>query len=85
MDKAAVSRHVARLRELDLIHTEPSPDDGRVLLLTTTAKADRQLLAIRERWAHAYQERFADWDLAGLESLRDGLHRFNASATTDER
>lgn len=79
LDKAAVSRHVARLRELGLVSSVPSAQDGRVQRLTVTEKAEHQLLTIRERWGRAYEERFADWDLAALESLRDGLHRFNAA------
>lgn len=80
MDKAAISRHVSKLRELGLVESAPSPDDGRVQLLTATERADRQLVSIRARWAQAYDERFAEWDLADLEQLRDALRRFNAAA-----
>lgn len=77
MDKAAVSRSLSKLRDMGLVSTEASADDGRVQLLSVTPKADAQLRAIREKWAHSYHERFADWDGPSLESLRDNLRRFN--------
>ncbi|MFV0435479.1 MAG: MarR family winged helix-turn-helix transcriptional regulator [Leucobacter sp.] len=80
MDKALVSRQLSRLRELDLVQTEPSAEDRRVVLLTPTPQARELLDRIRERWAHAYHERFDSWSVRDLELLRDGLHRFNASA-----
>ncbi|KUF07836.1 MarR family winged helix-turn-helix transcriptional regulator [Leucobacter sp. G161] len=80
MDKSLVSRHVAKLRELDLIEANESPEDRRVQLLTTSPHAGGLLGGVRERWSNAYRERLADWSDAELESLRAGLHRFNASA-----
>lgn len=77
MDKAAVSRSLTKMREMALVSSEASADDGRVHLLSTTAKADARLTAIREKWAQSYHERFADWDVPSLASLRDSLHRFN--------
>ncbi|QZY51139.1 MarR family winged helix-turn-helix transcriptional regulator [Leucobacter tenebrionis] len=80
MDKAVVSRQIAKLRELGLVEAEASPEDRRVILLTATAHAGELLERIRRQWAHAYHERFADWSAEDLEQLRAGLHRFNASA-----
>lgn len=80
MDKAVVSRQIAKLRELGLVDAEPAAEDRRVVLLTTTPRAVELLERIRARWAHAYHERFADWSPEDLEGLREGLHRFNASA-----
>ncbi|PRI10187.1 MarR family winged helix-turn-helix transcriptional regulator [Leucobacter massiliensis] len=80
MDKAMVSRHIAKLRELGLVDTEPAPEDRRVILLTVSATAEEVLGRIRERWAHSYHERFANWSVEELEQLREGLHRFNASS-----
>ncbi|WP_449283299.1 MarR family winged helix-turn-helix transcriptional regulator [Leucobacter sp.] len=85
MDKAMVSRHIAKLRELELIETEAAPEDRRVILLTVSERARRLMERIRERWAHSYHERFEDWSLESLEQLRDGLHRFNASTEDAHR
>ena len=80
MDKAMVSRQITKLKELELIETQPSREDRRVVLLTPSPKAEDLLGAIRQKWAHAYHERFVDWSSDELEHLRAALHRFNASA-----
>lgn len=80
MDKAMVSRQLSKLRELELVETQPAAEDRRVVLLTPSPKAEELLGAIRQKWAHAYHERFADWSPGELEQLRVSLHRFNASA-----
>lgn len=80
MDKAVVSRQLAKLRELALVDAEPAAEDRRVVLLTTTPRAAEVLERVRTRWAHAYHERFAGWSADDLDGLREGLHRFNASA-----
>lgn len=80
MDKAVVSRQVAKLREMGLIEATPAPEDRRVQLLAVSAQGRELLGEIRQRWAHAYHERFTGWSNAELDALRSGLHRFNASA-----
>lgn len=80
MDKAVVSRQVAKLRELGLVEAEPAAEDRRVVLLTASSHAHELLDGIRVKWADAYHERFVGWSAAELDHLRSGLHRFNASA-----
>ncbi|MBL3687831.1 MarR family transcriptional regulator [Leucobacter zeae] len=80
MDKAMVSRQISKLRELGLVAAEPAAEDRRVILLTGSERAEEMLDGIRRQWAHAYHERFDGWSPADLETLRAGLHRFNASA-----
>lgn len=80
MDKSLVSRHVAKLRDLGLVEAEESPEDRRVQVLTVSEQATGLLSGVRERWSNAYRERLADWTEDELETLRAGLHRFNASA-----
>ena len=80
MDKSLVSRHVAKLRDLGLVEATESPEDRRVQLLTVSEHASGLLGDVRERWSNAYRERLADWSEEELESLRSGLHRFNAAA-----
>ncbi|MFT4235741.1 MAG: MarR family transcriptional regulator [Microbacterium sp.] len=79
LDKAAISRHVAKLREAGLIAAETSPDDGRVTLLTMSTAGHAAIDQVRANWTHAYVERFAGWAESDLEQLRRGLRHFNAS------
>ncbi|WP_217133360.1 MarR family winged helix-turn-helix transcriptional regulator [Leucobacter chinensis] len=78
MDKALVSRQIARLREFNLVEARPAPDDRRVQLLTGTAESEEIMAEVRTRWAHSYHERFEGWNASELLVLRDALHRFNA-------
>jgi len=80
MDKAVVSRQIAKLRELELVDAEPAPEDRRVVLLTATDLAKQHLDAVRESWAHDYHARFDGWSLDDLERLRHGLERFNEAS-----
>ncbi|UOR02218.1 MarR family winged helix-turn-helix transcriptional regulator [Leucobacter allii] len=80
MDKALVSRQIAKLRELGLVEAEPAAEDRRVMLLTGSAQARSIVDRIREQWAHTYHERFAGWGVDELTELMEALHRFNASA-----
>lgn len=80
MDKAMVSRQIAKLRELGFVEAEPAEDDRRVILLTASERAGKLLEGIRGQWAHEYHERFAGWSLDDLQVLRGGLHRFNAAS-----
>lgn len=80
MDKAVVSRQVAKLRELGLVDAEPAPEDRRVTHLTANETALGLVERIRERWALTYHERFDDWSLEELADLQHALHRFNTSA-----
>lgn len=85
MDKAMVSRHISKLRDLELIEAEAAPEDRRVILLTVSERAQELMERIREQWAHSYHERFEGWSVESLEELRAGLHRFNASAEDAHR
>lgn len=80
MDKAMVSRHVAKLRCLELLETEASAEDRRVQLLSVSARGGELLDRLHERSAEAYRERFDGWSVDELARLRDGLHRFNSAA-----
>ncbi|RGE23207.1 MarR family winged helix-turn-helix transcriptional regulator [Leucobacter sp. wl10] len=79
MDKALVSRQIAKLRELGFVAAEPAPEDRRVVLLTATPRAQELMSQLRERWAHLYHERFEGWSIGELEQLRRSLHRFNTA------
>ena len=80
MDKSLVSRQIARLRELGLVVATEAPDDRRVQLLTVSDEAKALAKRVRELWADDYRARFEGWSEEELETLRAGLHRFNASS-----
>lgn len=81
MDKATVSRQVARLRELDLVDAEASAEDRRVILLQTSQAARASLDRVHSQTAHDYHERFAGWSTNDLDRFRDTLRRFNGDAS----
>lgn len=80
MDKSLVSRQIAKLRDLGFVETAEAAEDRRVQLITVSPDAEKLLNHVRELWANSYRERFENWSDVELESLREGLHRFNASA-----
>lgn len=80
MDKSLLSRHITKLRELDLVVATESPEDRRVQLLTVSDHANELLDHVRSLWASSYRERFDGWTDEELESLRSGLHRFNVAS-----
>jgi len=80
LDKATVSRQVAKLREIGLVAAEPSAEDRRVILLSATAETRAAIDGLQGLTAAAYQERFADWSAGDLAELQRLLHRFNTTA-----
>ncbi|WP_449277027.1 DHA2 family efflux MFS transporter permease subunit [Leucobacter sp. GX24907] len=80
MDKAVVSRQVSKLRQLELIEAKASDEDRRVTLLRSSESAQHTIDRLHAENADAYSERFAEWSVDELETLRAGLHRFNQSS-----
>ncbi|MBO1900555.1 MarR family transcriptional regulator [Leucobacter weissii] len=78
-DKAVVSRQLSKLRRLGLVVAEPSAEDRRAALLTTTPEARERLHELHRRIAEDYRRRFAEWSEEDLGLLRELLRRFNAS------
>lgn len=80
LDKAVVSRQVAKLRALGLVEAKEAESDRRVMLLTASEKAQAAIEDLQARTAEDYRARFASWSDAELEQLQGMLHRFNATA-----
>lgn len=80
MDKAMVSREVAKLRRLELVDAQEAESDRRVILLTASPAAHSTVDGLQSRTAAEYRVRFADWSGDELAQLQSLLHRFNASA-----
>lgn len=79
MNKAAVSRQLSRLREMNMVSCVDSAEDRRMTLITITQVGLDLLDELRGRSADNYRERFADWPESDLEQLLTLLHRFNAA------
>jgi DNA-binding MarR family transcriptional regulator len=79
MDKGAVSRQVAALREMGLVDTRSDPDDGRATLLVATPTAREGLAAFRSESSSDYGRVFADWSTAELRDFAALLTKFNTS------
>jgi DNA-binding MarR family transcriptional regulator len=77
MDKSAVSRQIADLRQHDLVACAPSESDRRELLLTASPAAQEALRGFEATAAGAFGAGLLDWPAADLTTLRDLLHRFN--------
>jgi len=80
MDKAVVSRQVAKLRSLGFVDAKEADSDRRVILLTATAQAREAIDELHSRNAAEYHSRFDDWTREELTQLQQLLHRFNAQA-----
>lgn len=78
VDKATLSRQITKLRDVGLVRSDPSPQDGRIQMLTLTEKAQDLIAEARKKWVRVYRERFEGWSDEDLTRLRDGLHRFNS-------
>jgi DNA-binding MarR family transcriptional regulator len=77
VDKAAVSRQVQHLVDLDLLDKTPDPADGRATLLAPSEDACRRLGEVRQQRRRRLDERLGDWSDADLEDLVAALGRYN--------
>lgn len=79
IDKGAVSRHVVHLESLGLLTRACDPDDRRAQTIVATDEARRRVDAVRAVRREVVAGRLADWAVADLQQLADGLSRYNAS------
>lgn len=80
MDKAVVSRQLAKLREFELVQAVSDEADRRVVLLTASENGLATLAGLHQQLADAYERRLEGWDAADIANLVDLLHRFNAAS-----
>ena len=77
VDKGAISRQVQHLCELGLLVREPDPVDGRAMLISASADAERRMAAVdrdRRRWL---EEQLKEWSEADLRQFVGDLGRYN--------
>ncbi len=79
MDKGALSRQVAALREMGLVETRDDPADGRATLLVSTVSAKRALAVFHSESSIELQKIFADWSTDDICQLGRLLAKFNSS------
>jgi DNA-binding MarR family transcriptional regulator len=79
MDKSAVSRQLAVLRDSGLADVQPDPGDGRATLVVASAKAHERLDEFRAELKSDYQRVLADWDADEIADFARLLQKFNAS------
>lgn len=79
MDKALVSRQVAKLRELGFIESRHDEADRRSVFLTASDLGKSTLKGLHQQLSDAYAQRLKGWPDSDVETLTTLLHRFNAA------
>ena len=79
IDKAAVSRQLAQLKQLGLIASTPDPDDKRATLVEASETAKSALEAFRVEVGIEYRTALASWPTEEIADLARLLGRFNES------
>ncbi len=79
MDKGALSRHLAALREMGLVETRHDPADGRATLLVSSESAKRSLAVFHTESTSELQRVFTDWSTDDMRELGRLLSKFNGS------
>jgi DNA-binding MarR family transcriptional regulator len=78
MDKSAISRQLAVLRDSGLVVVLPDPEDGRAGLLVSSDDAKAKLEVFRSGLKADYQRVLADWSADDVADFARLLTRFNA-------
>jgi DNA-binding MarR family transcriptional regulator len=77
LDKSTVSRQVAHLVDLGLVHREADPDDGRAQVLTPSPEGASRLARIRDVRRARWEDDMSDWPASDVAALADLLRRLN--------
>lgn len=84
IDKAAVSRQLAQLKQLGLIDSTPDAADKRATLIEASDTARAALAAFRAEVSLEYRTALASWPTDEIAQLAGLLHRFNESVDRPE-
>ena len=84
IDKAAVSRQLAQLRQLELIASTPDPADKRATLVEASDSAKAALAAFRAEVSLEYRAALESWPTEDIAALASLLGRFNESVDRPE-
>ncbi|MGO4297543.1 MULTISPECIES: MarR family winged helix-turn-helix transcriptional regulator [Glutamicibacter] len=77
LDKAALSRMITKLEQLDLVKREVDVDDRRVFHLIPTDFALERWHVCFQGWREELRSRMTNWDDEDLSALIDLLNRLN--------
>lgn len=80
LDKSAVSRQVALLREAGFVDVVPDAADGRVMTLGSTDRAEVRMLEVRHENRAVFRSHVEGWTDDELAEFAGWLHRFNTPA-----
>ncbi|WP_314103028.1 helix-turn-helix domain-containing protein [uncultured Frigoribacterium sp.] len=80
LDKSAVSRQVALLREAGFVDVVPDAADGRVMTLGSTDRAEARMLEVRHENRAVFRSHVEGWTDDELAEFAGWLHRFNTPA-----
>ena len=80
-----LSRHIAELEELGLVHRRPDPDDGRAQLVALTDAGRAKLIAIEEHRVATLQEFLRDWSQQDAEETAKVLSKLSESLRESAR
>jgi len=78
MDRSSVSRLIKQLGSLGYIKREPSPIDGRAILLSLTEYGHQQTTRALQEKESVFYERISKWSDAQLQGFIQILQEFNA-------
>ena len=80
-----LSRHIAELEELGLVHRRPDPDDGRAQLVALTDAGRAKLIEIEEHRVATLQEFLRDWSQHDAEGTAKVLQKLSESLRESAR
>jgi DNA-binding MarR family transcriptional regulator len=80
MDKSAVSRQVALLRDAGFVDVVADATDGRVSMLRSTERADARMLEVRHENRAVFRSHVEGWTDDELAEFAGWLRRFNTPA-----
>jgi len=78
MDRSSVSRLIKQLESLGYIKRDPSPNDGRAILLSLTEYGKNETTnALREKES-VFNDRISNWNDEQIHNFIQILRKFNA-------
>ncbi|ABY22467.1 transcriptional regulator, MarR family [Renibacterium salmoninarum ATCC 33209] len=86
--KPSVSRQIAFLEKIELVHKLDDPLDGRAQLINLTARGTKQIVTVQSARKKAMDDRLAAWSPEDVRHLARLLGKFNdefESSTTSSK
>ena len=84
-DKGAISRQLAQLETIGLVHRLPDPADGRAQLVEATELGTQRCAAARSHSRNRMREQIGSWDEADVRQLGALLAKLNGSLADPQK